>query len=74
MINLADETIEIPGREPSKIKSTTVWWLGPLGLVPGMKMVKEQAELLGLDFNTIPFHFTPVPIALGEDGCYEQLR
>lgn len=74
MINLQDETIELPGREPSKIKSTTVWWLGPLGLVMGMKQVKEQAEVLGLDSTTIPFHFSPVPIALGEDGSYEQLR
>lgn len=74
MINLETECIELPDREPSKIKAVTVWWLGPLGLVMGMKQVKEQAEVIGIEPSNICFHFTPVPIALGEDGTYEQMR
>lgn len=74
MIDLETETIQIPGREPVKIKSTTVWWLGPLGLVLDMKTVLTQATLLRIESHQIPFSFSPVPVALGEDGCYELMR
>lgn len=74
MIDLDSETIQIPGREPVKIKSTTVWWLGPMGLVLNMRAVKEQATLLRIETHQIPFSFSPVPVALGEDGSYELMR
>lgn len=74
MINLETECIELPGREPTKIKEYKVWWKGPLGLVMGIPEVKKQAGLLGIEPENIIFHFNPTPIAVGEDGSYETLR
>lgn len=74
MINLETECIELPDRPPSKIKGYEVWWKGPLGFVKAIADVKKQAELLGIEPQTVVFHFTPIPIAVGEDNSYEALR
>lgn len=72
MINLEFETLHIPGQLVQCITSYQVWWLGPTGLLLDLDTVKKAAKVLGIE--DIAFAFKAVPVAVGENGGYEEIR
>lgn len=75
MIDYTNETLHLPHKSgPSPIKAYVVWWLGPIGYVFDLNAVKKQCDTLSIPIEQLHLAFKAVPIALAEDGTYEELR
>lgn len=73
MINYEKETIELDGQS-SKIKDYRVFWLGPTGLVTNLTMAKQIHASLGGDDTPFFMAWKAVPVAVAENGQYEEIR
>lgn len=74
MVDLSKKVIVI-GDNVYPIKNFQVWWLGPLGLVPTLELAEQSHKILEIQEDT-PFHlmWKAIPVAVSDNGVYEELR
>lgn len=72
MINYKDKTIVL-GDNVTPIKQMAVWWFGPTGLVPSLDLALQMHEALGYEAEFYMV-WKATPVAIGENGLYEELR
>lgn len=73
MINYDKQQLELDGKE-LPIKNFQVWWLGPTGLVLDLTTALRTHELLQLSDTPFYMAWKAIPVAVAENGLYEELR
>lgn len=73
MINFEKGVLILDGQE-TPIKDEKVWWLGPTGLVTSRTMALEVHKALGMVDTPFFMAWKAIPVAIGENGQYEEIR